>query len=98
MLDNDLIAEFKIKVMTAQAEFEIDEGVPGTAWIRCKSFLRKRRRIVVSLTICVTTIVLFSVFITLIIKSRYREKDFGAPKTVEDLSKGIYKPHLYTSL
>ena len=91
MLANALIAEFKIQIMTAQSEFEIVEGVPGTAWNRCKSFLRKRRRIVVSLTICVTTVVLFSVFVTLIFKLRYHQKDVDAPKA----AKGIYKQHLY---
>ena len=81
--------------MTTQSEFEIDEEVPGTAWNRCKSFLTIKRRIVVSVTICLIAIILFSVFVSLIIKSRYHEKDLDTPKTLEDSSKGIYGKLLY---
>ena len=84
--------------MTTQGEFEIDEGVSERNWNRCESFLRKRRRIVFSITICVATIVLFSVFVTLIIKSRYQGKDVDSPKAVENSSKGIYKNHSFKKL
>ena len=90
MSANALIAEFNILIMTAQGEFEIVEGVPETAWNRCKYLLRKRRRIVVSLTICVTTVVLFSVFVTLIINSRHHEKDVNAPKAAKGICNQQY--------
>ena len=77
--------------MQTSDKINANEGVPSGHWNRCKYFMSKKRRIVVSLTLSLLTIVLVSVFVAVVVKSQYQHShpNHGENREETDLGKSI---------
>ena len=74
--------------MTELYENNTSESVQGRNWNRFKSLMRNRKRMVTSITICLFTIVLFSVFLSVVMKSQYQHEYPKNRKEIEEKLSG----------
>ena len=71
-------------------ENNTSESVQERNWNRFKSFMSNRKRMVTSITISLFTIVLFSVFLSVVIKSQYQHEYPKNRNEFEEEHSGTY--------
>ena len=78
------------ETMTELYENDIRESVHERNWNRCKSFMNNRKRMVTSITISLFTIVLFSVFLSVVMKSQYQHEYPANRNEIEEKHSGRF--------